>query len=166
MSRVVDLNNKFTSWFLTLLGLYIVGMGIHLSANQIHNIMDAAGISGDMAKAAYIWDELIGHWLMHLGLAGSLYLLAKVSQTNLLGSRIIYGVTGFLLGISLATAAIEGHSIWIYIIFCPLVWLSFYKSQVTNIKFYALYSTIGVIVLLITWYLIFSSFTEPSMLFK
>lgn len=166
MSRIVDSDNKFKTWFFVLLGLYVAGIGIHLSANQIHNVIDTAGISGDIARAAYIWDELIGHWLIHLGLAGSLYLFAKVSQPNLYGSRVIYSITGFLLGMFLAVAAIEGHSIWIYVAYCLLVWITFYKSRIDNIKLYVLSSTAGIIILLVSWYLIFSSFIEPSVLLK
>ena len=149
MSRIVDSDNKLKAWFLVLLGLYITGIGIHLSANQIHNVIDTAGISGLIDKAAYIWDELIGHWLIHLGLAGSLYLLAKASQGNLSSIRVIYNITGFLLGVFLAVAAIEGHSVWIYGTYCLLVWITFYKSQIDNIKLYVLSSTVGIVVLLV-----------------
>ncbi|MFA5967149.1 MAG: hypothetical protein WC805_01345 [Patescibacteria group bacterium] len=166
MSRIIDPNNKYSTWFLILIGVYIVGIGIHLSSNQIHNVLDIPSISGDASKAAYVWDELIGHWLIHLGLAGSLYLLAKVSQINLSGGRIVYGITGFLLGVFLAVAAIEGHSIWIYAACCLLVWKTFYKSQINDIKLYILSSTAGIVILLIAWYLIFNSFIEPSVLLK
>lgn len=63
--------------FIVIAALWVEGHGMHLSANSIHNLMDAlaknpstSSPGTDIYKLTYFFDEDLGHWVWHLGLIG------------------------------------------------------------------------------------------------
>jgi hypothetical protein len=95
--------------FLVLAGFWVLGQGMHLSANSIDNLLSLKGMeSGDIYSLTYFYDETLSHYLWHFGFMGISALLiyrcwqqplmaAKtISKSNLTGG-LIYGFVFFAM---------------------------------------------------------------------
>jgi len=164
---------------LTIFGIiFAVGHGMHLAANQIHNVVDSIeSVLVPVSTAAYLWDELIGHWLIHIGLAGILILQAlfvgpkTIGKGRLLTLRIKearFTVTGLCLGVFLAIAAIEGHSVGVYTAYILIVWWIIVLRMIHDreLASYMFATSIGLLTVFTFWYIHFGGFIEPSQLWK
>ena len=87
-------------WMIALLGaaLYVQGHGINLAANSISNAR------GDAAPA-YLWDEVVGHWLWYAGFALLVVALARVVD---LPARRVSVFLAVATGLTWTTNALEG----------------------------------------------------------
>ena len=56
--------------FLVFAVLWVEGHGMHLAANAISLALKAANISGKPYAVTYLFDEVISHYLWHLGMVG------------------------------------------------------------------------------------------------
>lgn len=90
--------------FLVLAALWTEGQGMHLSANSINNLLGEG--STDLNQLVHFYDEVLSHYLWHLGVAGLSALLVAVawkpsSSTGrlpwavILPAAILYGFTYF-----------------------------------------------------------------------
>jgi hypothetical protein len=101
--------------FMALAGLWAEGQGVHLGANSIgHFLTDAKG--SEVETVTHFYDEILGHYLWHLGVIGMSVLLifrqwrhrlAEQSDLKLeaLGG-LIYGFTFVLMTIEAGTVPI------------------------------------------------------------
>lgn len=107
---------KSTIVFLVFASLWVLGQGIHLSANTIgHWLSEVA--ADQVYDVTYFYDEVLSHYLWHLGAAAlSAQLVynswkypfeeqrARLISETVAG--IIYGLTIFIIGIEGGTVAI------------------------------------------------------------
>ena len=106
--------------------VYVDGHGIHLAANSIRN---EEALSGAAADVAYFWDEQFGHVYWH---AGWMLLLGAVVLGEALAgaargrprSAWFAGIAAALLGATLFTSTVEGHTWWLALAATPVfvVW--------------------------------------------
>ncbi len=87
--------------------LYVEGHGIHLAANSVHNI--APG------PTAYLWDEVVGHWLWYAGwFLVAAALLAATGDRPLPArpaGRALAVLLAVAVGVTVATNAVGGGTV-------------------------------------------------------
>ena len=117
--------------FVALASLWVAGQGMHLAANSISNLietlargeqMDVTGT--DIFRLTYFYDELLGHYLWHIGLFGLAALLVYREWRSPAGLRIqwwITGVSGFIYGLFLFIITVEGQTVWLGLPFAALL---------------------------------------------
>lgn len=99
--------------FMLLAAAWVEGQGIHLAANSIgHLLEDAAGT--DAQALTHFYDEVLGHYLWHVGIMGLSALLAwrhwngvRAGGAELAAvgaAAVIYGSTFFIVVIEGGTA--------------------------------------------------------------
>ncbi len=90
------------TWIVFALGalLYAQGHGIHLAANSVSNV--------DLGETAYLWDEVVGHYLWYGGLALVVAAVALELAARPLTARPWAYALAALFGITATTNAIEG----------------------------------------------------------
>ena len=90
--------------FLVLAALWTEGQGMHLSANSINNLLGEGSTS--LNQLVHFYDEVLSHYLWHIGVAGLSVLLVAVawephSSTSrlpwavIVPAAILYGFTYF-----------------------------------------------------------------------
>lgn len=96
--------------FVVLAGLWAQGQGMHLSANSINNLLGNG--EADIHRLVHFYDEVLSHYLWHIGIIGLSVLLvflpdapasdsARIGWGWVLPAVILYGFTFF-------AAVIEG----------------------------------------------------------
>jgi hypothetical protein len=109
-------NLNHTILFLVFAALWVLGQGMHLSANSIGHWLPADN-SNQAYQVTYFYDEVLSHYLWHLGVialsAQLLYTSWKhpfdTSNARLIIeflAAIIYGLTIFIIGIEGGTVPI------------------------------------------------------------
>jgi hypothetical protein len=91
---------------------YVDGHGLHLAANSIR----AEEPSGEVERVAYFWDERFSHWEWHLGLVGLVFafcLAEPWARRPLRASALQSGLVAGLVGFTLFTSTVEGHTWWL-----------------------------------------------------
>ncbi|MGH3058962.1 MAG: hypothetical protein ACRDNA_13565 [Gaiellaceae bacterium] len=91
---------------------YVDGHGLHLAANSIR----AEEPTGEVERVAYFWDEQFSHWEWHVGLLGLLvaFCLAEPwARPPVRGSFAQGALVAALLGFTLFTSTVEGHTWWL-----------------------------------------------------
>jgi len=57
--------------FLVFTAFWVLGQGMHLSANSINNLLAQKQMeTGDIYKLTYFYDEYLSHYLWHIGIVG------------------------------------------------------------------------------------------------
>lgn len=57
--------------FFVFAAFWAAGQGMHLSANSINNLLAQKGMdTGDIYKLTYFYDEVLSHYLWHIGIVG------------------------------------------------------------------------------------------------
>jgi len=90
--------------FLALGALWTEGQGMHLSANSISNLL--GGGSTDVHDLVHFYDEVLSHYIWHIGIVGLSILLVAVRTNSqsaaapvrwslIVPSAILYGFTYF-----------------------------------------------------------------------
>jgi hypothetical protein len=124
--------------FLVLAAVWVEGQGIHLSANAIHNLVDALARSQvidikatDIYRLIYFFDEHLGHYMWHIGMLGLAALLiyhewrrpAGIATTwwAAILAGLIYGFTYFCIFLEGQTVVL-GLPFAILITLLTLIW--------------------------------------------
>lgn len=109
-------NSCRTLAFIILSALWVLGQGMHLSANSIGHQL-AGQENTDAYKLTYFYDEQLSHYLWHLGILGLSALLMVVSWrtapageitglVGLLPAALVYGLTYVIIILEGATTPI------------------------------------------------------------
>ncbi len=119
--------------FMVFAGFWVLGQGMHLSANSIDNLLKLKGMeSGDIYSLTYFYDETLGHYLWHFGVIGLSALLLyrqwhrplsieKVITKRNIVAGIVYGFVFFAMvnegatvpmGLPFAVLAVAFILIW------------------------------------------------------
>jgi hypothetical protein len=112
--------------FMFLAGFWVLGQGMHLGANSIHNLLDQQGVkAGDILTLTYFYDETLGHYLWHIGVIGLSALIIYrswrwpiVSDKKAVWSNI---TAGLLYGFTYFAMVNEGDTVPIGLPFSVLV---------------------------------------------
>jgi hypothetical protein len=100
--------------FFMLAAFWAAGQGMHLSANSISNLMKGME-STDVYKLAHFYDEVLSHYLWHVGIVGLSAFIVFRHWRNpaeeerspawpLIVAGVIHGFTFFLIVIEAGTA--------------------------------------------------------------
>ncbi len=117
--------------FLIFVALWVEGQGMHLSANSIGHLL-ADTTESDVYVLTHFYDEVLSHYLWHLGVVGLAALLLirqwrnpfaenRSSFTLVILAGIIYGFTFFLIIIEGGTAPL-GIPFAIVVTLAALIW--------------------------------------------
>jgi hypothetical protein len=117
--------------FMVLAALWVLGQGMHLTANSIGHLLEKTSGS-DAYVLTYFYDETLGHILWHSGVIGlSALLLIRQWQNPFRGERAslgllflagtIYGLTFFVIVVEGGTALL-GIPFALIVIVVGLVW--------------------------------------------
>ena len=95
--------------FMFFAALWAAGQGMHLAANSISNLLVKLGMDlGDIFNLTYFYDEILGHYLWHIGVVGlsaaliwqqlkELPELENVPRWPSVAGGVIYGFSYFLI---------------------------------------------------------------------
>ena len=117
--------------FLIFVALWVEGQGMHLSANSIGHLL-ADMTESDVYALTHFYDEVLSHYLWHLGIIGLAALLLirqwrnpfaenRSSLTLVILAGIIYGFTFFLIVIEGGTAPL-GIPFAVVVTLVGLIW--------------------------------------------
>lgn len=118
--------------FLLFVALWVEGQGMHLSANSIGHLL-ADVTESDVYVLTHFYDEVLSHYLWHLGIVGLATLLLirqwrnpfftkeRWSSTLVVLAGVIYGFTFFLIIIEGGTAPL-GIPFAIVVTLAGLIW--------------------------------------------
>ena len=102
--------------FIVFAAFWAMGQGMHLSANSINNLLSQKGMeTGDIYKLTYFYDEVLSHYLWHIGIVGLSAVLiyrqwrnpfteGKVPLWPIVLAGVIHGLTYFMIIIEAGTA--------------------------------------------------------------
>ena len=117
--------------FLVLAVLWVMNQGMHLSANSINNLIeklkDGGGIDAtgtDIFALTYFYDEVLSHYLGHIGLVGLAALLIYHEWRGPVGAETVWwqaGLAGFVYGLTLFCLFVEGQTVPIGLPFTAIV---------------------------------------------
>jgi hypothetical protein len=122
--------------FMILASLWIQGQGMHLAANSINNLISGLAdkqlidkIPNDVVRLTYFFDEILSHYLWHLGVVSLAVLMIYREWRYPAGQKTVWWAAiagGLLYGFTLFTIFLEGQTIIIGIPFvCLIVLFSF-----------------------------------------
>lgn len=119
--------------FLILAVFWVEGQGMHLSANSISNLMERISNSelialqgNDAFRLTHFYDEYLGHYLWHIGvfgLAGLLVIREWLSPSGATTNWLATIPAGVIYGFTLFAITIEGHTLWMGLLFSILLTL-------------------------------------------
>jgi len=163
--------------FLALAVLWVMGHSLHLSANSISNLVEALQRSGEIDitgtsiyTLTYFYDELLSHYLWHIGIIGFAALLiyrewrqpagqATVWWQALLGG-LLYGFTCFCIFLEGNTVAI-GLPFTLIIVLISLIWGRSRLKQQPVLAFFFV-SCLVALLFLAGWFLYWGDFRPFS----
>lgn len=94
--------------FMLLSALWVEGQGLHLGANSIGHLLE--GVSASAAfTLTYFYDEVLSHYLWHLGIMGLSALLVVHAWRQASGQR-------FSLGLAGAAGVIHGFTFFLIVV--------------------------------------------------
>jgi hypothetical protein len=101
--------------FAVLAGLWVLGQGMHLAANSIVHLI--ADETSDLYQLTYFYDEVLSHYLWHLGVVGlAILLVVRQWREPLVGGEMSRGsqmmviLAGILHGFTLFAIFVEGNT--------------------------------------------------------
>lgn len=163
--------------FIVLAGLWILGHGMHLSANSINNLsenlekqnlFDVTGTS--IYSLTYFYDEYLSHYLWHTGILGLIVLICYREWVSPAENPTGWWATivgGFIYGFSSFCIFLEGNTVWIglpfILIFTLIVAFRGLKklSQQPILAFFFI-SNLVALFLFLGWGLYYGGFPPPS----
>ena len=104
-------STRETILFLVFAALWVEGQGIHLGANSIGHML-ANAQDTDTYTLTHFYDEVLSHYMWHIGLVGLTALLiwrqmqnpsAETSLRESIIAAVIYGITYFIIFIEAGT---------------------------------------------------------------
>jgi hypothetical protein len=106
-------NLRPTLVFVVLAALWTLGQGMHLSANSINNMLGVG--STDLHNLVHFYDEVLSHYLWHIGIVGlSVLLLAARPGGQASGAPVRWAIivpSAILYGFTFFAAVIEGGTV-------------------------------------------------------
>jgi len=112
--------------FFVFAALWAEGQGMHLSANSIAHLLKGME-SSDVYKLTYFYDEILGHYLWHLGVVGlSAIIIFRQWQYPFAGEKAPFWplfLAGIIHGFSFFSIVIEGGTAPLGITFSTLLLL-------------------------------------------
>lgn len=157
-----------TIWFLIFSALWVLGQGMHLSANSINNLLGSG--STEVNELVHFYDEVLSHYLWHAGIVALSGLLIMVNTDRsdqvesirwaiVIPSALLYGFTYFLAIIEGGTVPL-GLPLAILIIVSVLV-LRGYQLRTQNLVAFFFMAYVIAILFFIGWYTYWGGFPEP-----
>ena len=163
--------------FMILSALWVLGQGIHLSANSINNLIGALAenqvidITGtDIYHLTYFYDEHLGHILWHLGVLGLAALLVyrewrkPSGQTTLwwavIVAGVIYGFTYFAIFLEGQTLVLGYPFSAIFVAFTLISQRKFLNQRPVLAFFFS--TCLLAFILFSGWGLYWGYFPQPS----
>jgi hypothetical protein len=124
--------------FMVLGAFWVSGQGMHLAANSINNLIGAVADSGvldvtgsDVYSLTYFYDEILSHYLWHIGVVGLAILLIyrewlkptsqKTAWWLILIGGMLYGFTLFSIFLEGQTIALGIPFVYLFVLF-TLIW--------------------------------------------
>ena len=117
--------------FMLLAAVWVLGHGMHLSANSIHNLIDALAkrqvidISNtDIFRLTYFYDEHLSHYLWHIGIVGLAALLIYREWRDPAGIATNWRtvmLAGLIYGFTYFSVFLEGQTMALGLPFALLV---------------------------------------------
>lgn len=163
--------------FMVLASFWVLGQGIHLAANSINNLagalfeQESINISGsDLYQLIYFLDEILSHYIWHLGVIGLAVLLVYREWVRPAGVKTIWWVTilgGLIYGFTCFCIFLEGQTTNLGLPFSFLftllvVTLGRKKMAHQPILAFFFVSFLFTALLFTGWGLYYGGFPEPS----
>ncbi len=146
--------------FIIFAAFWAAGQGMHLSANSINNLLGQKGMeTGDIYKLTYFYDELLSHYLWHIGIVGLSALLIfrqwknpfteeKVSLWPIILGGLIYGFSYFLIIMEGNTAPL-GVTFSVLATLFIIIWARKRLSQQPLVTFFLISYALAMLLFLI-----------------
>jgi hypothetical protein len=110
--------------FLILAAFWVEGQGMHLSANSIGHLLGKMD-TGDVHTLAHFYDEVLSHYLWHIGVVGlSALLVWRQWQQPYIGERLALwpeGVAGLIHGLTYFIIVVEARTAPLGVPFAALI---------------------------------------------
>ena len=102
--------------FVAIGAVWVLGQGMHLSANSINNLIGATSLrpSQDIASLTHFYDEVLSHYLWHGAVIGMAVLLLVREWRRPLDATTTWGMTALaalLYGFTLFCIFVEGQTV-------------------------------------------------------
>jgi hypothetical protein len=120
--------------FMVLAALWVLGQGMHLSANSVDNLTENLAkkqvvdiLSTDIYRLTYFYDEVLSHYAWHLGILGLAALLIYAGVRRPASERTSWGwvgTAGVLYGLTNALVFLEGQTAHLGLPFAALATLA------------------------------------------
>jgi len=117
--------------FMIFAALWVLGQGMHLSANSINNLSESLAdnkvidiLNTSIYQLTYFYDEYLGHYLWHigvLGLAGLLIYRDWRSPTFTTTNWWLAGIGGVIYGFTSFCIFLEGNTVLVGLPFMVIV---------------------------------------------
>lgn len=161
---------------MVLAALWVLGHGSHLAANSINNLTETLAkkqvldiLSSDIHTLTYFYDEILSHFLWHLGVVGLAALIINRAWRSTSGVATNWwyaGIGGFIYGLTAFMFFDEGQTApWIgfpFSLVITLIFLIFGRKKLSGSPVLAFFfvSFLVALILLAGWYLYWGCFTE------
>lgn len=161
--------------FVTLAAVWVLGHGMHLAANAISNglqgeLLQPTSVPADAVALVHFFDEVLSHWLWHVGIVGLAWLLIYAEWRRPAGlatvwwmailAGVVYGFTLFSIFVEAQTVAL-GLPFAASVVVFGLAWARATLRQRPVLAFMATSCTVA-LVLLLGWGLYWGGFPEFS----
>lgn len=155
--------------FVFLSALWVLGQGMHLSANSIGHLLEGQE-SSDVYKLTYFYDELLSHYLWHsgvIGLSAMIMVASWRSAVNGEDTRLVAMIPAALIyGLNYVLLVLEGNTAPIGIPFALSAALLplWFKRQEFALRPGLAFFTIAYLIALIFfagWALVWGGLPEP-----
>jgi hypothetical protein len=163
--------------FMALAAVWVLGHGMHLSANSINNLADSLAknqvidIAGtDVYRLIYFYDERLGHYVWHLGIMGLAALLIYhewKQPARVITIWWVAAVAALAYGFTYSTIVLEGQTVPLglpFAVIIALVMLIWGRQKLKDRPLLAFFfaTFLVAIVLLASWGLYWGGFPEPT----
>lgn len=106
--------------FMILAAAFVLGHGMHLSANSVNNLAEGLArdggldiIDSDIYRLTYFFDEYLSHYVWHIGVLGLAGLLMWRAQRQTIAARVDWWAVsggGLVYGFTLFAIVLEGQT--------------------------------------------------------
>jgi hypothetical protein len=105
-----------TAAFFVLVAVWVEGQGMHLAANSIGHLLEGTPAS-EAAQLTYTYDEVVSHYLWHLGVVGLALLFLwqdhitqvpdlAFGRARLIAAGVLHGLLLFIIFVEAQTVAL------------------------------------------------------------
>ncbi len=119
--------------FMVFAALWVLGQGMHLSANSVNNLIEALAekqsidiTTTDIYRLTYFYDEHLSHYAWHAGILGLAALLIYGEWKRPAGNTTLWwatGLGGFIYGFTYFCIFLEGQTVPLGLPFAVIVTL-------------------------------------------